>query len=86
MATDLTDEDIAKQRDARQRLERDDYNNAIAGRETGRMMRFGAKSKDEREAKQLKAERVFRDALDRLMQDAQYRALYEQLGERLTDA
>ncbi|MEP5729560.1 MAG: hypothetical protein ABJL67_09295 [Sulfitobacter sp.] len=86
MATDLTDENIAQQRDARQQLERDDYNNAIAGRETGRMMRFGAKSKDEREAKQRKAERVFRDALDRLMQDAEYRALYEQLGENLSDA
>lgn len=86
MATDLADEDIAKQRDARQRLERDDYNNAIAGRETGRMTRFGAKSKDEREVKQRKAERVFRDALDRLMQDAEYLALYEQLGEDLSDA
>ena len=86
MPTDLTDDDIAKQRDASQRLERDDYNNAIAGRETGRMTRFGAKSKDEREAEQRKTERVFRDALDRLMQDAEYRALYEQLGEDLSGA
>lgn len=86
METGLTDEEIAKARDARLQLERDDYNNAIAGRETGRMLRFGAKSKAQTEADQRKAERVFRDALDRLLADPEYRALYEQLGERLDDA
>lgn len=86
METGLTDEEIAKARDGRLQLERDDYNNAIAGRETGRMVRFGAKSKAQTEADQRKAERVFRDALDRLLADPEYRALYEQLGERLDDA
>lgn len=82
----LTDEEIAKARDARLQLERDDYNNAIAGRETGRMLRFGAKSKAQTEADQRKAERVFRDALNRLLADPEYRTLYERLGERLDDA
>lgn len=86
METGLTDEEIAQARDARLQLERDDYNNAIAGRETGRMLRFGAKSKAQAEADQRKAERVFRDALDRLLADPEYRALYEQLGERLIEA
>jgi hypothetical protein len=56
MARDFTDEDIAKQLDASQRMERDDYNNAIAGRETGRMARFGARSQSERLAEDRKAE------------------------------
>lgn len=86
MGTDLTDVDLAKQRDTRDRLERDDYNNAIAGRETGRMMRFGAKSQTEREADARKAERLFRDALEQMLDDPVYRAKYELLGERLSEA
>ena len=68
------------------RQERDDYNNAIADVETGRMSRFGAKSKAEREIEQKKAEQAFRDALDRFLQDPAYRELYGQLGQRLSDA
>lgn len=86
METGLTDEEMAKARDARLRLERDDYHNAISGLETGRMLRFGAKSKAQVEAKQRKADRVFQDALDRLLADPEYRILYEQLGDRLAEA
>lgn len=86
METGLTDEEIAKARDARLQLERDDYNNAIAGRETGRMLRFGARSRAQAEADQRQADRAFRDALDRLLADPEYWALYEHLGEQLDEA
>lgn len=86
METDQTDDEIATQLETLQRLERDDYNHTLAGVETGRMARFGAKSKAEREIQHKKAEQVFRDVLDRFLQDPAYRALYGQLGQRLSDA
>lgn len=86
MEPEQPDKHIPKKLVVTQRLERDDYNHALSGVETGRMPRFGAKSKAELEKKQKKAERVFRDALDRFLQDPDYRALYVQLGQRLNDA
>ncbi len=76
----------AKEADARLRLDREDYNDAIAGRDSGRMIRFGGKSHARREIEKKKAEQAFRDALELLLQDPEYRALYEELGSRLASA
>lgn len=86
METELTDAEKAKIADARLREDRDDFHNAIAGRETGRQVRFGGRTRDAETSERKKSERAFRDALDRLLQDAEYRVLYEQLGETLSDA
>lgn len=72
----------------RKRLELQDHGHELAGLQTGRMTRFGigdgvSGSISEKERK----ERAYRDALARLLaEDAVYRALYEDLGNRLRDA
>ncbi|MGJ8530380.1 hypothetical protein [Maritalea sp.] len=86
MEDELTSLEHAKNADARLRVDRDDYNDAIAGRDSGRMTRFGGKSRARREIEKKKAEKAFRDALDLLLQDPEYRALYETLGESLATA
>lgn len=71
----------------RRRLDLQDYGNEIAGVETGRMTRFGIGAARKLELKEKeRSERVYRNALDRLLLDPEYRRLYEQLGERLTTA
>ncbi|MEP2640081.1 hypothetical protein [Roseobacter sp.] len=86
METELTDKDKAKIADARWREDTDDFQNAIAGRDTGRQMRFGGQTRDAENAERKKSERAYQDALDRLLQDPAYRALYEELGTRLSEA
>jgi len=86
METDLTDEDKTKAVNARMRTDSEDFHNEIAGRETGRRARFGGQNRDAETSERKKNERAFRDALDRLLQDPEYRMLYEQLGETLSDA
>ncbi len=86
MEDGLTSLERAKEADARLRLDREDYNDAIAGRDSGRMIRFGGKSHTRREIEKKKAEQAFRDALELLLQDPEYRALYEELGSRLASA
>lgn len=73
--------------DLRKRLELQDHGHEMAGLETGRAARFGIGAGRAAEAKEKeRSERAFRNALERLLQDAEYRRLYEQLGERLGDA
>ena len=86
MDTELTEEDKARIADARWREDTEDFHNAIAGRETGRQMRFGGQTRDTESSELKKSERAFRDALDRLLQDPEYRMLYGQLGETLSAA
>lgn len=86
MKTELTDEDKAKIADATWRQDTEDFHNAIAGRETGRQTRFGGKPRNAAKTEREKTERAFRDALDQLLQDPAYRALYKELGKRLSDA
>ncbi|MEM1377067.1 MAG: hypothetical protein AAGG69_06730 [Pseudomonadota bacterium] len=72
----------------RKRLELQDYGHELAGLHTGRRVRFGVGegstgSVREKERK----ERAYRDALARLLaEDPAYRALYEDLGNRLGEA
>lgn len=64
-----------------------DQQHEVAGLETGRQSRFGVGLARKLELKEEKArEQAFQDALDRLLQDAEYRALYEELGNRLSEA
>lgn len=73
--------------DLRKRLELQDPGHEMAGLETGRAARFGIGAGRVAEAKEKeRSARAFRNALERLLQDAEYRRLYEQLGERLGDA
>lgn len=66
----------------------DDLQNEVAGRETGRIQRFGIAAARNVEAKQeAKREKAYRDALHRLlMTDPEYRKLYEDLGTALSEA
>ena len=68
----------------KKRLDREDYGHELAGVETGRMQRFGVGAARAIAAKEKERhERAFRDALERLLRDPEYRRLYETLGERL---
>ncbi|MFK7942917.1 MAG: hypothetical protein AB8B85_08420 [Paracoccaceae bacterium] len=74
--------------DKRRRQDFEDLQNEIAGRETGRMARFGVSAAREHARKEeRRKERAYRDALDRLLQtDAEYRVLYDDLGAKLSSA
>lgn len=74
--------------DERRAEDFDDLQNEIAGRNNGRMRRFGHGDENSPDAKtKRQADRAFRDMLDmRLATDAEYRALYIDLGEKLADA
>lgn len=65
----------------------DDQQNELAGRENGRMARFGVGiSRAQKLKEKERKERAYRDALDRLLLDPEYRRLYEELGEKLGSA
>lgn len=74
--------------DKRRRQDFEDQQNELAGRDTGRMTRFGVGEGSsgavrERERK----ERAYRDALARLLaENPEYRALFEDLSNRLGQA
>ena len=71
----------------RKRLELQDYGHELAGLETGRVQRFGiGKARFEQDKEKRRKERAYRDALDRLLIDPQYRALYEELRDKLSAA
>lgn len=72
----------------RKRRDFEDQQNELAGRDTGRMVRFGVGLSQTRDAEEKKRkERAYRDALDRLLaSDPEYRMLYEALGDRLGEA
>lgn len=71
----------------RKRLDLQDYGHEVAGLEAGRMARFGIGTARKLEVKEKeRSERAYRNALDRLLLDPEYRRLYEKLGERLTAA
>ena len=74
--------------DLRRRRDFDDLQNELAGRETGRMVRFGVGSARAQQIEEKKRrERAFRNELERLLAtDPEYRALYNDLGGKLRDA
>mgnify|MGYP001797201881 CR=1 FL=1 len=74
--------------DQKKRQDFEDQQNELAGRETGRMTRFGVGAALAQELKEKeRKERAYRDALDRLLAtDPEYRRLYEELGGRLGKA
>lgn len=74
--------------DLRRQRDFDDLQNELAGRETGRMVRFGVSSARAQQIEERKRrERVFRDELERLLAtDPEYQAIYEDLGGKLRDA
>ena len=70
--------------DKRTHQDFEDQQNEIAGRDTGRMARFGVGTSRAQDIKEKeRSERAFRDALDRLLADPEYRALYLELGDKL---
>ena len=75
-------------RDTKRRQDSDDFQNELAGRETGRQQRFFPD--DERspraERKKQGSEQAFRSMLDMLLADPVYRARYEQVMTRLREA
>lgn len=72
----------------RKRRDFEDQQNELAGRETGRMARFGVGAARTQEMKEReRKERAYRDALDRLLAtDPDYRMLYKTLGDSLSEA
>lgn len=74
--------------DRRKRLERQDHGHELAGLETGRRTRFGiGQSREEQIKEERRKDRAYRDALDRLLAtDPEYRKLYKDLGNRLSQA
>lgn len=72
---------------ARRRQDFEDQQNEIMGNETGRRTRFlGGQGPRLARVEKERKERAFRDALERLMQDREYRRLHEDLGTRLSVA
>ena len=75
-------------RDTKRRQDSDDFQNELAGRETGRQQRFfpddGHSPRAER--KKQGSEQAFRSMLDMLLADPVYRARYEQVMTRLREA
>lgn len=65
----------------------DDLQRELSGQDGARVQRF-LRDDDprSREGRRKKAERRFRDLLERLLDDPEYRALYEQLGNELSSA
>ena len=73
--------------DERRRQEFDDQQNALAGREVGRVARSGVGTSRSKEVKEKeRKDRAFRNALEQLLQDPEYRRLYKERGNRLSDA
>lgn len=74
--------------DKRRRQDFEDQQNELAGRDTGRMARFGVGSaRLLAEKEEARKERAYLDALERLLAtDPEYRALYEELGVALSAA
>ncbi len=72
----------------RRREDLRDYGNEIAGIDAGRIERFGIISSGPKGIREKeRKERAYRDALARLLaEDPEYRALYEDLGNRLREA
>lgn len=81
-------DDAIKNRTKRDQQTFDDLQNELAGRDTGRIQRFGIAAARDFEAKQeAKREKAYRDALHRLlMTDPEYRKLHENLGTALSEA
>lgn len=80
---DLTDDPTNN----KSRQDFDDQQNELAGRETGRMTRFGVGGDAARDlAEKKKRERAFRTALQLLMDDPEYAQLYKDLGSSLSVA
>jgi len=74
-------------KDKRQSRDFEDQQNELAGRDAGRMARFGVGTAREQELKDKKrSEQAFRNALDQLLLDPEYRRLYEELGDALGSA
>lgn len=86
MENELTEEDLAREDAARFRQRAEDYHFAISGEETGRRNGHGGRARREAELAKETRLRAFRDALERMLQDPEYRALYEELGTRLAEA
>lgn len=63
-----------------------DYNNEIAGRETGRAKRFLTSSRDDDPDSQKKKDERHFNALMRLLQDPNYARLYREAANVITDA
>ncbi|MGH1417093.1 MAG: hypothetical protein ACRBB0_26655 [Pelagimonas sp.] len=81
------DEFIAAKAADKRQLDFDDLQREITGQDGARMKRF-LSSDDPRSMtaeKKRQKERAFRDLLDRLLEDPEYRALYEDLGNKLRD-
>lgn len=86
---DLTENEIiaAKAADKRQ-LDFDDLQRETTGQDGARMQRFLSPNdpRSMNAEKKRQKERAYRDLLDHLLQDPEYRALYEDLGDKLRDA
>lgn len=74
--------------ETRKRRDFEDQQNELAGRETGRMVRFGVGAARAQEIKEReRKDRAYRDTLARLLAtDPEYQKLYETLGDRLGEA
>ncbi|GLO71329.1 hypothetical protein MACH17_28460 [Phaeobacter inhibens] len=84
MEDGLSEDEHAAQVAARQRVDFADQQHEVAGLETGRRARFlGGQTGHAAQLKKDRDERAFRDVLEMLLQDPEYRALYEELGETL---
>jgi len=86
---DLTDEEMAAQKAADKRqLDFDDLQREVTGQDGARMRRFLSPDDPRVMSAEKKAakERAYRDMLDRLLLDPEYRALYSELGDRLGHA
>lgn len=80
-------EERAKRFAARWRQDFEDFHNELSGLETGRRSRFlGGKSVREARLRKDRRDQAFRDALEALLQDPDYRARYEALGRELAAA
>lgn len=81
-------DDAANNRNKRDQQTFDDLQNEMAGRDTGRIQRFGIAAARGFEAKQeANKEKAYRNALHRLlMTEPEYRKLYEDLGTSLSNA
>lgn len=85
---DLNDDELAAHTAAKRQLDFDDLQREVSGQEAGRMRRFlssgdpRAMSNEKKKAK----EQAYRDLLDQLLQDPEYKALYIELSDKLGTA
>ncbi|MGJ8629394.1 MAG: hypothetical protein ACSHXB_20775 [Sulfitobacter sp.] len=72
----------------KRQVDLDDLQREIAGQDVGRMARFLGENDPRSNADQKKkaGERAYRTLLDQMMWDAEYKALYIDLGNKLADA